>query len=452
MILMSMASRGPLRSRSSEHASILVIVLWVSLGLVSLALYFAHSMSLELRSADNAVATLEAEQAIEGAARYVSNILANVEYPGVLPDTNRYLYAGVQVGDATFWIIGRGDDQDLPTVPHFGLVDESSKLNLNTVTSNMLPYLPRITQELAAAIIDWRDTDDTPSPSGAESDIYMRLNPPYRAKNANFETVDELRLVYGADLEILYGEDVNLNGVLDINENDGAKTPPTDNQDSRLDPGLLEYFTVYSRQPTTVSNTTQRINVAAQNARQQLNTLVRNTLGTQRGAAVMAGIPQGTTFTSVLGFYNSSQMTAEEFALIEDQLRNPSLAGQVNVNTASEAVLTCVPGIGYDLAKTLVTQRRLQPVPLNSCAWVKNVLDRNAIRAAGPFLTGKSYQVSADIAAVGHYGRGYKRVKFIFDTSNGTPRVIFRQDLTHMGWALGRDVLKAQQTLAKNNR
>jgi type II secretory pathway component PulK len=427
-------------------------VLWVSIGLVSLALYFAHSMSLELRAADNAVAALEAEQAIDGAARYVSNILANVEYPGVLPDTNRYLYAGVQVGSATFWLIGRGDEQDLPTLPHFGLVDESSKLNLNGVTTNMLPFLPRITQELAASIIDWRDSDDTPSQSGAESDMYMRLNPPYRAKNANFETLEELRLVYGANLEILYGEDVNLNGVLDSNENDGMKTPPMDNQDGRLDPGLLEYFTVYSRQPTTVSNTTQRINVGAQNARQQLTTLLRNTLGTQRGNAVLARLGTATTFTSVLDLYARSRMTAEEFALIEDQLRNPSLTAQINVNTASEAVLACIPGIGYDLAQTLVAQRRVQPVPLLSAAWVKDVLEGTVLSQAGPFLTGKSYQVCADIAAVGHFGRGYKRVKFIFDTSDGTPRVIFRQDLTHMGWALGRDVLKAQQTLAKNNR
>ena len=40
---------------ASRRASVLVIVMWVAFGLVSIALYFAHSMQLELRGADNRV-------------------------------------------------------------------------------------------------------------------------------------------------------------------------------------------------------------------------------------------------------------------------------------------------------------------------------------------------------------------------------------------------------------
>jgi hypothetical protein len=28
----------------------------------------------------------------------------------------------------------------------------------------------------------------------------------------------------------------------------------------------------------------------------------------------------------------------------------------------------------------------------------------------------------------------------VFDTCDGTPKIIYRQDLTHLGWALGKDV------------
>ena len=45
-------------------------------------------------------------------------------------------------------------------------------------------------------------------------------------------------------------------------------------------------------------------------------------------------------------------------------------------------------------------------------------------------ITTQSYQFTADIAALGPYGRGYRRVKFIFDTSDGTPKIVYRQDLT----------------------
>jgi hypothetical protein len=43
--------------------------------------------------------------------------------------------------------------------------------------------------------------------------------------------------------------------------------------------------------------------------------------------------------------------------------------------------------------------------------------------AAHDWITTKSFQFTADIAAVGPFGRGYRRVKFIFDTSDGTPKI-----------------------------
>jgi DNA uptake protein ComE-like DNA-binding protein len=456
-----------MQTRSAKTASVLIIVLWVAFGLVALTLYFAHSMSLELRAADNSVAGMEAEKAIEGAARYVSNILANAQIKGVLPDTNTYVASGAPVGDATFWLIGRGDDQNLPTAVHFGLVDEASKLNINTAGTNLLSMLPRMTPELIASIIDWRDSDDTVTPGGAESDTYMRLNPPYRCKNGRFETVDELRLVNGAFLEVLYGEDANLNGVLDPNENDGDLSPPYDNRDGRLDSGVLDYFTVYSRDLNTSTNGTQRVNVGAANMGQQLAPILQNQLGAARANAILRRIGIGggggggrgggppapaPTFRSVMEFYIRSGLTSDEFAGIEDQLRNPSTNGLVNINTAGLTVLTCIPGIGIEKAATVVAFRRSLPQPIASTGWLKDALDESGVIQAGPFITGRTYQISADIAAVGHFGRGFRRVKFVFDTSSGTPRIIFRQELTHMGWALGSRTLLAQNTAARNFR
>jgi hypothetical protein len=57
---------------------------------------------------------------------------------------------------------------------------------------------------------------------------------------------------------------------------------------------------------------------------------------------------------------------------------------------------------------------------------------------AGPFLTGQSYQFTADIAAIGKFGRGYRRTKFVFDTTEGTPKIVYRQNLSGLGWALGK--------------
>jgi len=78
-------------------------------------------------------------------------------------------------------------------------------------------------------------------------------------------------------------------------------------------------------------------------------------------------------------------------------------------------------------------------------AWVVDAIGQNsgdvltALQAAD-CMTTMSYQFTADVAALGPHGRGYRRVRFVFDTSEGTPKIIYRQDLTHLGWALGADL------------
>jgi DNA uptake protein ComE-like DNA-binding protein len=340
-----------------------------------------------------------------------------------------------------FWMIGRGDPQDAPSRAVFGLVDEASKLNLNTATREMLEYLPRMTPELAAAIVDWRDSDSTVGEGGAEDEIYLRLDPPYRCKNARFESIEELRLVYGMDIETLYGEDTNLNGVLDPNENDGDLSPPSDNRDGRLDPGLIEYLTIFSREPNTGADGSQRINVGSTN-QTQLASLLQENFGADRANQILRQVGTSATNTSVLQFYMRSGMTAAEFARIETNITTSSDAmqeGLVNVNTASEAVLACIPGIGPDNAASLVTHRMTATSEPGSIAWVTEVLDQQSAIQAGPYITGRTCQVAADIAAVGRHGRGYQRVRFVFDTSEGAPKIISRRDLTHLGWALGRE-------------
>src|ERR1017187_3632482 len=90
-----------------EKASVLIIVLWVSIGLVSIALYFANSMTYELHASDNRVSGLVSDQAIEGAARYVSYVLSNYATNGAVPVSTQFSCEAVPVGDAKFWLIGR---------------------------------------------------------------------------------------------------------------------------------------------------------------------------------------------------------------------------------------------------------------------------------------------------------------------------------------------------------
>ena len=237
---------------TNERGSVLIIVMWISLGLVSIVLLFGNSMMLEYRGANNIVTGHEAAQAIAGGRRYLAYTLENLEAEGQMPniEEGEYSAEGVALGVATFWVVGRDvDDLVGEETLTFGLVDEAAKLNLNTATVAMLEALPYMPAEFAAAIVDWRDEDDDLTTNGAESSDYLSLEPGYAAKNADFETVDELRLVYGADWALLYGEDLNQNGVLDPNEDDGDESLPPDDGDGELDAGFVEYLTVYSREP-----------------------------------------------------------------------------------------------------------------------------------------------------------------------------------------------------------
>lgn len=439
--------------------------MWVAIGLVAIALYFANSMTYELRASDNRVSGLAADQAIEGAARYVGYILSLYATNGAVPlATNQFACAAVPVGDARFWLIGRDPDRDssgaAPTEPCFGLVDEASKLNLNTVNTNVLAYLPNMTVDFANAIMDWRGTN------GSVSLDYATLG--YYPKNAPFETEDELRLVYGATEDLLAGDDLNCNGVLDAGEK--SSTGYGD-----INYGLFEYTTVWTREPNFHADGSALTNV---------NTLALNSPNPARlteffqneGVGNAASVAQSlyTSIRSAAGVNPvtglmdlahrcwQAGMSETDFEKIYNDVTattNAYIRGRVNVNTACADVLTALfEGMDIDqqtasgAAQSLVTYREQNPNNLSTVWWLMDALGNNhpviTALARRDWVTTRSYQFTADIAAVGPFGRGYRRVKFVFDTSNGSPIIIYRQDLSRLGWALGDQVW---QTLLANN-
>lgn len=446
-------------SPNSQSGSVLIIVLWVVIGLVGIALYFANSMAYELRASDNRASGLAADQAIEGAARYVSYVLLNFATNGTLPDTNQFACAAVPVGDAKFWLIGRDPTGQNDTEPTFGLVDEGRKLNLNNVNTNVLSYLPDMTIDFANAIMDWRGTN------GIASLNYAALG--YLPKNAPFETVDELRLIYGATVDLLAGDDLNRNGVLDGSEKDSSGT-------GEINPGLLGYTTVYTREPNFHSDGTPLTNVNALvtgNPDSRLHTFFQNA-GIANAATAATALyryvhntpGRVNTFNGLLDFTlrcRNASMSEADFAKIYDDTTtttNSYVRGRVNVNTAGADVLTALfEGLDVDqqtaagAAQSLLSYRQQNPASLTTLWWLIDALGNNSpvitALARGDYVTTKSFQFTADIAAVGPFGRGYRRVKFIFDITDGTPKILFRQDLSRLGWALGE---KTRQTLVAN--
>ena len=78
----------------------------------------------------------------------------------------------------------------------------------------------------------------------------MALTPPYHAKNAPLDSIEELLYVQGVTPQLLFGNDLNRNGVLDPEEDDGTGT---------LDQGWFPYLTMYSRELNVDSQGNPRV-------------------------------------------------------------------------------------------------------------------------------------------------------------------------------------------------
>ncbi|MCX6869646.1 MAG: type II secretion system protein GspK [Verrucomicrobia bacterium] len=438
--------------RTGSRASVLVVVLWITAGLTALVLYFAASMSLELRASANRAADLAAGQAIEGAARYVGWALAQFATNGMMTTNSQFVCQALPIGESQVWILGRNPaaaESGLNQLV-FNLQDESGRLNLNRANSNALSMLPGMTTELAAAIVDWRSTNGTLQLG------YSSLG--YEAKRSPFETVDELRWVQGITLDHLFGDDRNQNGILDPDERSLTGSLYST-------PGLLDTTTVFSREPNFHADGTLLTNV---NTQAQIQGLLESSFGTGRSREILTrlGFTQGggpgggggggaaaatPNFPSLLRFYLTSGLSQDDFERIAPELcvtTNTYSYGRVNLNTANATVLTALfvgAGLAQEAAEgaasTLVRYREQNTTSLNSIAWMVAALGRDhqavTTLAGRDLLTTRSFQYGADLVAVGPLGRGYRRVKFIFDISDGVPKILYRQDLSRLGWALG---------------
>ena len=130
-----------------------------------------------------------------------------------------------------------------------GARDEHSRINLAMMDQNSLMLLPLMTEDVAMSIIDWMDADDDVQPLGAELGQYASLPYPYEPRNGPMPSLLELELVLGVDPALVRGEDWNLNGLLDPEENDGRAFEPWDNADGILDAEWGEFIGVRSRSP-----------------------------------------------------------------------------------------------------------------------------------------------------------------------------------------------------------
>ena len=434
------AGRGARRQeRRGDRGTVLIVTMWVLIVLAGMVLVLAQAMRTEGACSANHAATQQAIAIENGAIQYV---LANLDgLSGQAPTEANMLCQGVPVGNGAFWLI-RPDHED-GRQEVYGVVGESSKVNLNTAPLEVLSALPGMTPETAAAILDWRDSDSDLSVGGAESEYYLLLPDPYECKDAPLETVEELLLVKLMSRDLLLGEDTNRNGRLEDNENDADETDPADNRNGELDAGISELVTVYSAESNVTATGSQRTNVSRAGTR-DLSNLLRGSVSQERLEDVVRRARLGRPFQNILDFYYRTGMTIEEFQPIADRVttsNDRTLRGLINVNTAPKQVLLCLPGLEESDVSALISARSADNANRSNIAWVAEALPQEKAVGIASYLTTRSYQFSADIVSVAGNGRAFRRCRIVVDARNSPPRVIYRQDWTSLGWPLPQEIL-----------
>lgn len=93
----------------------------------------------------------------------------------------------------------------------YGMIDEESKININTAKKDEIVRLLELvvglddeaSENLALSIIDWRQEGESVLEGFSSDSYYNQLKDPYRPKNNNFESIEELLLVEGVNQDIL---------------------------------------------------------------------------------------------------------------------------------------------------------------------------------------------------------------------------------------------------------
>ncbi|MHC4507883.1 MAG: type II secretion system minor pseudopilin [Planctomycetota bacterium] len=236
------------------------------------------------------------------------------------------------------------------------VIDETSKLNINAATKEQLMGLPDMVEEIADAIIDWRDTDDTPSGTGVESGYYESMPYLYLARNGPFRTIRELLLVKDVTDDLFYGEDTNLNGRLDYNENDGELSPPQDDADGFLDLGWAAYLTCYSSDGGSGSSA-QSSGSSGQSGGSSSGQTSGTSGQTSGDSGRNSGSSNQTSGGSSQTSSNSNQASggSNQTSGSSGQTTSTSTSqtsAKINVNTASDIVLAALLGGGDEAERT----------------------------------------------------------------------------------------------------
>ncbi len=372
-----------------------------------------------------------------------------------------------------FTIYSPTGSDDVAEIRH-GLTDEAAGVNLNQPGGADLSRIPRMTPALVRSLrtyvglpalepagtpnaaglaLDSEPEKETPvemataepSPSGESPEPALVPGP----HHGPLATLEELAGVPGFSWTLLHGEDANLNGRLDANEDDGDETFPPDNQDGRLDHGLAQYLTVASYDMDRTATGRRRTDLNDANdplPAVELPAAFTNYVAALRAAHIKLGHPADALEATVHVKNEQGQevevvsgITKEELPKILDLFTTDSTPrhdGRINVNTAGAVVLATLPGIDLALAESIVSTRTgLSADRRTTTAWLyqEGLVNAGQFKALAPHLTARSSQFRFQVLGYGLPSGRFRVLAVSIDVAGPEPRITGIRDLTRLG-------------------
>jgi DNA uptake protein ComE-like DNA-binding protein len=263
--------------------------------------------------------------------------------------------------------------------------DAHSLLNINSSnTDALLNITPFMSEAVVDSIKDWVDADEDVNLQGAEIGYYQSLEFGYVPRNDAMRSFTELELVADVEQRDVRGEDWNLNGVLDPNEDDGSLTWPPDNSDGVLDGAWSSVLTaasidggltpsgqapldlqvatapeVVTRTQVTSEQAEVLVSFAQQVQNASMRTILRRTMTQLKQSVDQAAgtVTQGGQQPTI------TALTDEELAMVMDECvigapePNVYYPGKLNVNTCDAQVLEYLPNMTPELADAILAER-----------------------------------------------------------------------------------------------
>ena len=420
-----------------RQGSILVGVLWCMVLLSLVVIGVLHTARMDLSVVQNYGDRVQAHYlALAGVERAkallyrdtVTRQQTSKSHTGSLYDDAKN-FQNVPLGRGRFQVFRRARSSDGGGIV-YGISDEESRLNVNTVSLEQLTNnssLLGMKPEIAAAIVAWRSPETQVTSGGAQTEYYMSLRPPYQARNGPFQTVRELLMVRGVTRELLLGNDRNQNGFLDSDDDLEDQGPRRSAAEDTSDAGWFPLLTVVATEKNVSAGGKDRVNpqtadqaaltgiagitpaiaraiisYRGQHALQTLGDLLDVTAAqNQRGQTGNAATEGGGSSSSGSaqtgsGSSGSGQPVISEDLLIQiaDDLTldgGTDLTGLININTARAEVLDCLPAIDPTLAQGIVSHRKSSGFFANVAGLLKvEGMTHDKFKQVVPLITARS--------------------------------------------------------------